>query len=259
MTRLKLHISPCPNDTFMFDGWLNGRLEGNHPEVEGSFFDIEELNERVLYGEPDISKISFAILPLIEKEYRLLESGAALGRGNGPLLIRRKGEQGALRHVAVPGMHTTACSLMRRLYPEVEELTPVLFSEIAEAVERGEFDGGVLIHEGRFVYNRLPLELVADLGLEWERRTALPLPLGAIVVRRSLPLDVQSAVEESLRQSVRYAFDHPHASRSFVKQHAREMEDEVIEQHIHLFVNDFSLDLGEEGHRAIEALTVPRQ
>ena len=255
MERLKLYISPCPNDTFMFDGWLNGALQGEeHPRVECSFFDIEELNDRLLRGEPEISKASFALLPEIKHQYRLLDSGAALGRGNGPLLVRRQGDQSPLRRVAVPGLHTTACALMRRLYPEIEELSPMLFSEIAEAVEQGHFDGGVLIHEGRFVYQRRSLELVCDLGLAWEERTALPLPLGAIVVRRDLPTKLQQQVEETLRKSIRFAFDHPLHSRPFVKAHARELEDRVIDQHINLFVNDFSLSLGEEGRRAVKEL-----
>ncbi len=239
----------------MFDGWVNGRLGGEGVAVVTSYYDIEELNRRVVAGEPDISKISTALWPAISKEYALLESGSALGRGNGPLLVRRQGECGAIRRVAVPGLHTTACALMRRLFPQVEELQPLLFSEIAEAVERGEFDAGVLIHEGRFVYQRRHLELVADLGLEWERQTALPLPLGAIVIRRSLGEELKRQVEEQLRASIRLAFDQPLCSRAYVKSHARELEDAVIDQHISLFVNDFSLDLGVEGHRAIRELT----
>lgn len=255
MNPLKLYISPCPNDTFMFDGWVNGRLEGESLAVDTAYYDIEELNRRVLAAEPDISKISTALWPHIREEYALLESGSALGRGNGPLLIRRKGEQGPLRRVAVPGLHTTACALMRRLFPEVEELEPRLFSEIAEAVERGEYDGGVLIHEGRFVYHRRNLELVADLGLAWEQRMGLPLPLGAIVIRRSLGPELKRRVEEQLRRSIAFAFENPQRSREYVKAHARELEDAVIDSHISLFVNEFSLGLGEEGHRAIETLT----
>lgn len=255
MERLKLHISPCPNDTFMFDGWVNGRLGGPTLPVDCSYYDIEELNRRLLAGEPDISKVSTALWPHIRHEYALLDSGSALGRGNGPLLVRREGEQGPIRRVAVPGLQTTACALMRRLFSEVEELQPMLFSEIAEAVERGEFDAGVLIHEGRFVYQRRHLELVADLGLEWECRMGLPLPLGAIVIRRSLGEELRAKAEEQLRQSIRSAFDNPARSRAYVKSHARELEDGVIDSHIALFVNDFSLHLGEEGRRAVEALT----
>ena len=255
MKPLRLSISPCPNDTFMFDGIVHGRVycEGLAFEVE--FHDIEELNAGVQQALPDVSKISCAVLPAITEHYRLLDSGAALGRGNGPLLVRRKGERGELNHILVPGEHTTANALIGRLFPEIEARTPMLFSEIAAAVERGEADGGVLIHEGRFVYERRQLELVADLGLEWEARTQLPLPLGGIVVRRNLPEDVQQRVERVLRRSIEYAFANPMASREFVKQHAQELEDDVIDKHISLFVNDFSLSLGAEGRRAMEALT----
>lgn len=252
---IKLHISPCPNDTFMFDGWLNHHLEGA-VEVECSYFDIEELNQKALAHIPDLTKISSAILPLIDDEYELLDSGSALGRGNGPLLVKRRGYDRPLRRVAVPGLHTTACALMRRLHPEVEELHPRLFSEIAEAVERGEYDGGVLIHEGRFVYQRRDLELVSDLGLEWEEQLGLPLPLGSIVVRRSLGKELKQRVEQTLRKSIEFAFDNPTLSRDYIKRHAQELDDEVIDKHISLFVNHYSLSLGDEGHRAIEELTL---
>ncbi len=238
----------------MFDAWVNNRLSGELPRVELSYFDIEELNHLLLEGVPDISKCSYAIWPLIRDRYELLDSGSALGRGNGPLLVRRRGESAPLKRVAVPGLHTTACALMRRLYPEVEELQPRLFSEIAEAVEAGEYDAGVLIHEGRFVYARRQLELVADLGLKWEAETGLPLPLGAIVIRRDLSAEYKELVTETLRRSIRYAFDHPMVSRDYVKAHARELEDAVIEQHISLFVNAYSLSLGDDGARAVRQL-----
>ncbi|MBQ5831004.1 MAG: 1,4-dihydroxy-6-naphthoate synthase, partial [Alistipes sp.] len=222
-------------------------------EVE--YHDIEELNAAAQSGVPDISKISCALLPAITERYTLLNSGAALGRGNGPLLVRRKGEHSPIRNVVVPGLHTTANALMQRLFPEVESRTPMLFSEIAAAVERGDFDAGVLIHEGRFVYQRRNLELVADLGLEWEARTGLPLPLGGIVIRRDTSADVRQKVERVLRRSIEYAFANPMLSREYVKSHAQEMEDDVIDSHIALFVNDFSLSLGDEGRAAMQALT----
>lgn len=255
MRTLRLNISPCPNDTFMFDAIVNGRIECEGIEFRTEYHDIEELNAAVMAGEPDVSKISCAVLPAITSQYRLLGSGAALGRGNGPLLVRRRGERGPIRRIAVPGLHTTANVLIQRLFPEIEERTPLLFSQIAAAVERGDYDAGVLIHEGRFVYERRNLELVADLGLEWEARTGLPLPLGAIVVRRDIPAEVQSLIEQSLRRSIEYAFAHPLLSRPYVKSHAQEMEDDVIDKHIALFVNDFSLDLGTEGRSAMRALT----
>jgi 1,4-dihydroxy-6-naphthoate synthase len=253
--KLHLSISPCPNDTFMFDAMVNSRIDCEGLEFDLSFHDIEVLNDEVLRSLPDVSKISCAVLPAISEHYRLLDCGAALGRGNGPLLVRRKGERGALKHIAVPGEHTTANALVGRLFPDIEERIPMLFSDIAEAVERGDFDGGVLIHEGRFVYERRGLELVADLGVEWERRMGLPLPLGSIVAASDLPVDIISRFEALLCRSIEYAFANPLVSREFVKEHARELEDDVIDKHIALFVNDFSLSLGQEGRRAIEELT----
>lgn len=255
MRPLRLSISPCPNDTFMFDAIVNRRIESDGLLFEVEYYDIEQLNERAMERRADITKCSTAILPRIDTDYRLLDSGSALGRGNGPLLVRRKGDTSVLRHIAVPGEHTTANALIGRLFPEIERRTPRLFSEIAEAVEAGEYDAGVLIHEGRFVYERRNLELVADLGLEWERRMGLPLPLGSIVVARDLGEDVASRVDRVLRRSIEYAFAHPELSRAYIKEHARELEDEVIDKHIALFVNDFSLSLGSEGRRAVEELT----
>ena len=248
-----LHISPCPNDTFAFDALINGRLEHDF-DLEVEYHDIEVLNEGVLRGEPDISKISYAVYPLISEEYVLLDSGSALGRGNGQLLVRRKGETGKIRKVISPGLNTTANALLMRYFPDVEEVEQRLFSEIAEAVERGEADAGVLIHEGRFVYERRNLELVADLGKLWEGETKLPLPLGAIVAKRELGEETIKKFEKLLSESVRYAFDHPLLSRGFVKEHAQELEDDVIDKHIALFVNDYTLSLGDEGRKAVEKL-----
>ena len=253
--RLKLSISPCPNDTFMFHALVHGLVDCEGLEFDVEYHDIEELNRAAMAAEPDVSKISCAVLPALKRDYAMLDSGAALGRGNGPLLVKRKGFQGELKRVAVPGEYTTANALVSGLFPLIDELSPVLFSEIAEAVERGDFDGGVLIHEGRFVYERRNLELVADLGVEWERMTDLPLPLGGIVVRRELGDDVRGRVERTLRRSIEYAFANPSASRDYVKAHARELEDDVIDKHIALFVNEFSLSLGEQGRHAIAYLT----
>ena len=248
-----LHISPCPNDTFAFDALINGRLEHDF-DLNVEYHDIEVLNEGVLRGEADISKISYAVYPQIAEEYVLLDSGSALGRGNGQLLVRRKGETGKIRKVISPGLNTTANALLMRYFPDVEEVEQRLFSEIAEAVERGEADAGVLIHEGRFVYERRNLELVADLGKLWEKETNLPLPLGAIVAKRELSEEAISKFEKLLAESVRYAFDHPLLSRDFVKEHAQELEDEVIDKHIALFVNDYTISLGDEGRKAVEKL-----
>ena len=252
MKKLSLHISPCPNDTFAFDAIINRRIDHDF-DLAVEYKDIEELNEGVLKGIPDISKISYSVYPNIAHDYLLLDSGSALGRGNGQLLVRRKGETSKIRRVATPGLHTTANALLMRYFPDVE-VTPMLFSTIAEAVERGEADAGVLIHEGRFVYQRRNLELVADLGKLWEAETALPLPLGAIVIRRSVADTICKQFETLLSDSVRYAFDNPMTSREFVKQHAQELEDSVIDSHINLFVNQYTISLGDEGRAAVKRL-----
>lgn len=249
-----LFISPCPNDTFAFDAIINSRIPCKW-DLETTYLDIEELNQAVLKGIPDISKISYSVLPLISDRYELLDSGSALGRGNGQLLVKRKGEELSLRKVASPGVHTTANALLKRYFPQTQQIKPVLFSRIAEYVEQGKVDAGVLIHEGRFVYQRRDLELVADLGKLWEQETGLPLPLGAIVIKRELGDKLRLEFENLLRNSVEFAFRNPSLSRGFIKEHAQELEDDVIDKHIALFVNQFTISLGEEGRKAVRKLT----
>jgi 1,4-dihydroxy-6-naphthoate synthase len=245
----------------MFDALLNGRIDTRGLEFDVRFADIEELNRAVIDNSPDISKISYAVLPEITGKYVVLDSGSALGHGNGPLLVCRDGGDfvttlGSTSRIAVPGIHTTANLLLQRLFPGLTDRRAILFSEIAPAVARGDFDAGVLIHEGRFTYRDHGLELVADLGAEWDRATGgLPLPLGGIVASRALPSGVVKTFEELLRQSIRYAFEHPAVSREFVKLHAQEMDDGVIDSHIALFVNEWSLSPGQEGRRAVRELT----
>ena len=252
--KIRLAISPCPNDTFMFDAIVNRRIDTDGFDVEVTYLDIEQLNAALLEHKYDISKCSTAMLSAVGDRYTLLDSGSALGRGNGPLLVRRKGETTPLKRIAVPGEHTTANRLVMRLFPDIEERVPMLFSEIAEAVERGDYDGGVLIHEGRFVYHKRNLELVADLGLEWEAHMQLPLPLGSIVASCDLDEATRMRFESLLRRSIEFAFANPMMSREFIKEHAQELDDEVIDKHIALFVNDYSLSLGDEGRRAVDAL-----
>ena len=259
MEKVLLRISPCPNDTFAFDALINGRIDTEGVSFGVEFADIEELNNGVLAGSPDVSKISTALLAEIDDRYELLDSGSALGRGNGQLLVRRKGDRSPIRTVAIPGVHTTANAMLRLFFPNIADRRPMLFSEIAEAVERGDCDAGVLIHEGRFVYERRNLELVADLGALWEQRTGLPLPLGAIVARRDLPEELRRKVERLIARSVEYAFAHPEASREFVKAHARELDDDVIDKHISLFVNDFTISLGPEGKKAVKQLAISNE
>ncbi len=250
-----LRISPCPNDTFAFDAVINRRIDCGDMSFEVEYRDIEELNLGVLRGDPDISKISYSVYPRIADRYEILDSGSALGRGNGQLLVRREGDHSPIRRVASPGLNTTANALLMRYFPQVGEVVPMLFSEIAAAVERGDVDAGVLIHEGRFVYGKRKLVLVADLGKLWERETSLPLPLGAIVIRRDLPEETKRRFERLLADSVRYAMRNPSVSREFVRSHAQELDDEVIDKHIGLFVNDYTVSLGDEGRQAVERLT----
>ena len=292
--RLTLNISPCPNDTFMFDGLVNGRIDTRGYGFDVRFADIEELNGRVMgaSGAPDISKISYAAWPAIRDRYTLLDSGSALGHGNGPVFVCRHNSgfaafvskiarphtscmlpRDSLRQrctatalatntsmvswrVAIPGIHTTANLLLQKLYPGLTDRRPMLFSDIAPAVAQDEVDAGVLIHEGRFTYRDHGLELVADLGVEWDKATGgLPLPLGAIVASRTLPAGIVRDVEEMIRESIEYGFANPGASREFIKSHAREMDDAVIDNHIRLFVNDNSLTLSPRAKHAVHALT----
>ena len=252
MKRLSLHISPCPNDTFAFDAIINNRIVHDF-DLDVEYKDIEELNQGVIEGVADISKISYSVYPKIADRYMLLTSGSALGRGNGQLLVRRRGECGEIRTVITPGVNTTAQALLKRYYPDVESI-PMLFSSIAQAVEHGDADAGVLIHEGRFVYQKRNLELVADLGKLWEVETGLPLPLGAIVIKRNVVDSIRKQFDALLSESVRFALQNPTLSRTFVKQHAQELDDEVINQHIALFVNRYTINLGPEGLEAVKRL-----
>lgn len=256
--KIRLNISPCPNDTFMFDALLNGRVDTEGLEFDARFADIEELNRSLLGdGAPQVSKASYAIVGKIADRFDILSSGSALGKGNGPLWVSGGADADITDYsmrVAVPGEHTTANLLMNVLYPHMARKSAVLFSEIADAVVKGQFDSGVLIHEGRFTYRSKGLSLISDLGLEWERTTGLPLPLGAIVVSKELSEDVKQTINRVLRRSVRFALDNPEASREFVFAHAQEMDPDVMRKHIELFVNDYSVSLGENGKNAVRRL-----
>ena len=254
---LKLSISTGPNDTFMFDALVHGRIDTSGYRFQLCMEDIQQLNRHILDGEPDVSKISYAVYPRIADRYRILSAGSALGRGNGPLLVSRHkiypDEVSDVR-IAVPGIYTTANFLLNFAFGEVKERREYLFSDIAEAVLSGEMDAGVLIHEERFSYAQKGLSLVSDLGEVWERKTGLPIPLGAIVVRRELEERVQRDIDSLLRESIIFAMNNPSASYDFVKRYARELSDTVIRRHIEMFVNNFSVDIGEEGRKAVRTL-----
>lgn len=255
--KLTLNISPCPNDTFMFDAIVNSRIDTSPYSFDVNYFDIEELNRRATESDADISKISFAILPSIYNKYALLNSGSALGRGNGPVFVSKRDlnfERKDLK-VAIPGINTTANALLSKFYPQITDKTPLLFSEIAQAVAEERFDAGVLIHEGRFTYRERGLQLIADLGVKWESAYDLPLPLGAIVASRRLDKKVRADICALIRRSIEFAFANRNVSRDFIKSHAQEMSDSVIDKHIELFVNNYSVLLGDTGRKAVEYLT----
>jgi len=253
---LTLGFSPCPNDTFIFDALVNGRLDTGGLRFEVVLADVQTLNEWALAGRLDVSKISYGVLPLVTRDYVLLGSGGALGRGVGPLLVARPDRpfRPETATVAIPGEHTTAHLLFSLAYPQVAHKRFVVFSEIEEAVRSGAVDAGVIIHESRFTYEAKGLVKLLDLGEHWEARTASPIPLGGIVARRSLGAPLAREVERLVRRSVEQALAARPAITEYVRRHAQEMDEAVMRQHVDLYVNDFSVDLGEGGRRAVRGL-----
>lgn len=257
MPSLKLAISTCPNDTFIFDALVNGHIPSRGLRFETRFADIGDLNRLASEGIPDIVKVSYAHLPALLDEYLVLTSGGALGFGCGPLLVARdlrNFQQKKNPHVAVPGLNTTANFLLSRYFPAIGQKTELLFSDIVDSVAAGRFDAGLIIHESRFTYRDKGLTEVADLGNLWHKEAALPIPLGCIVARRSLPKELLLLLNTLVTESVAFAFSHPDASSGFVAQHALELSPDVIRQHIQLYVNDFSLDLNPLGKNAVRTL-----
>jgi 1,4-dihydroxy-6-naphthoate synthase len=244
---LSLAISPCPNDTFVFSAWVHGHVPG--PEVDVTFADIDVCNRRA--REFDVVKVSYAAVPALLDDYALLPCGGALGHGVGPLVLARHADQqleGA--RIAVPGEQTTAYLLLR-LWRQGYDVTVMPFEQIMPAVRDGEVDAGLVIHESRFTYPSYGLVCLQDLGEWWESDTGLPIPLGAILARRSLDTDALAA---TVRASVEHAWRDPAASAAFVAEHAQEMDPQVCQQHIDLYVNEFTRELGEAGYGAVQAL-----
>jgi len=249
-----LAVSPCPNDTFVFHALVHGLIPGA-PEVNLTFADVDVTNTAAERGEFDLVKVSYAALPWLLDDYDLLPCGGALGRGCGPLVLTKTGRQdlsGAT--VAVPGDRTTAYLLFRLWSagrpPAKIEIVP--FNQIMPGVAAGEYDAGLVIHEARFTYPRYGLTALADLGEWWEQETGLPIPLGAILAKKGV-VDPHEAAEW-IRTSVSMAWANPDASRAFVLENAQEMEADVVKQHIDLYVNEFTLDLGKDGYAAADAL-----
>ena len=275
--KLTLGYSPCPNDTFIFDALVHGRIDTEGLEFSVHLGDVEELNRLAFAGELDVTKLSYHAFGHLTEGYALLNAGSALGRGVGPLLVtadqglaeayqarpqvQKKGtkEQGRKgiglsrdAPIAIPGKFTTANYLLGLAFPELSNKQEVLFSDIEARVLSGEFIAGLLIHENRFTYHERGLHKIMDLGKFWEGNTGFAIPLGGIVIKRTLPAEIQLVFDRVLARSVQYAFDHPEASADYVAAHAQEMDPEVRRKHIDLYVNQYSLNLGPEGRAAVE-------
>ncbi|MBK9638715.1 MAG: 1,4-dihydroxy-6-naphthoate synthase [Bacteroidetes bacterium] len=256
MNPLKLGFSPCPNDTFIFDALLHQRFSFPY-KVEANLYDVEKLNRLALSAELEISKLSFAAYASVSNKYQILNSGAALGRNCGPLLISKNPvdlDNMASLKVAIPGKYTTANLLLSIFFPQLVNKIEVVFSSIEEGVLSGEFDLGLIIHESRFTYAEKGLLKVADLGECWESKFSKPIPLGCIAIRRNLPKEVKESIQRGISDSVKWAFKNPQDSRDYIQKHAQELSSEVQQKHIDLYVNQFSIDLGVEGREAINLL-----
>lgn len=256
-TTLTLGFSPCPNDTFMFDAMIHGKVNTGELEFQAVLEDVETLNKKAISAELDITKLSFFAFSQVTDRYELLTSGSALGKGVGPLLISKKefsNPENEIKSVAIPGKHTTAYFLFRTFYPTLTNVEELVFSDIEQAVIDGKVDAGVIIHENRFTYEAKGLKKIADLGDLWEKKTGLPIPLGGIAIRRSIPFDIKQKVNSILKASVEFAFANPDSSNSYVQAHAQEMDENVRKKHIQLYVNEFSIDLGVAGKEAIEKM-----
>jgi 1,4-dihydroxy-6-naphthoate synthase len=256
---LRLGFSPCPNDCFMFDAMVHHRIDCEGLEFNMRMADIEALNAAAFAGEADVTKLSFHAYAFCAEDYVLLDAGSALGRNCGPLLISKRSishdevAAGKLR-IAIPGKYTTANFLLTLAFPQATNKMERLFSEIEDSLLDGTFDAGLIIHENRFTYEQKGLKKIIDLGEFWEAETGAAIPLGGIVISRRLPDDVRRRVNRVLRRSVEYAFANRTASLPFVRANAQAMSDDVMYKHIDLYVNEYSVDLGEEGRRAVEAL-----
>jgi 1,4-dihydroxy-6-naphthoate synthase len=256
MRELTFGYSPCPNDTFAFHALTHGLVD-TPLTIRPVLLDIEELNRRAHDGAFDLTKLSVGAFSAVGDRYALLRSGAALGKGVGPLVVTRTPvpfDTAVRGRLAIPGRETTAYRLLRLAAPALSEVVELRYDRILRAVADGEVDAGLIIHESRFTYAEHGLHKAIDLGDWWEQTTQLPVPLAGICARAELAAPVRAEAERAIRASVQYAFDHPEASRTYVRAHAQEMSAEVCAQHIALYVNEHSLDIGDDGLAAIQRL-----
>ena len=251
--KLTLGFSPCPNDTFIFDALIHHKIDTEGLEFEVFFNDVETLNQKAFNADLDITKLSFHAYAYAIKDYILLDAGSALGFGVGPMLICKKTQNldNPNLRVGIPGKYTTANFLLSLAYPHFKNKQEMVFSDIEQKLLNDEIDLGLIIHENRFTYQDKGLQKVQDLGEFWETETKSAIPLGGIVVKRSLPLEIQQKVNRLIRKSVEFAFENPKSALPFIKLHAQEMDENVMYQHIDLYVNKYSVDLGIEGKKAI--------
>ncbi|MCY3554127.1 MAG: 1,4-dihydroxy-6-naphthoate synthase [Gemmatimonadetes bacterium] len=256
MTALSLGYSPCPNDTFIFCALVQGRIP-NAPKCREVLEDIETLNTLALERKLDLTKISFHALGHLRDHYVLLRAGGALGRGCGPLVVSReplRPEQLKDKKIALPGRLTTAALLMRLFDPSLDQLVYLPFDQIMPACRRGDVDAGVIIHESRFTYAEYGLSQVIDLGAWWEEEAGHPIPLGGILARRDLGGDIHERLNRSIRSSIEFAYAHPDEVKPYIRRHSQEMDEKVMQQHIDLYVNQYSLQYGDDGEAAIRDL-----
>jgi len=254
MKKIKLGFSTCPNDTFIFDAMVHHKVDTEGLEFELLLADVEELNKLAFLNELDITKLSYHAYAYLWEKYTILNSGSALGRNNGPILIsKRKIYPDEINDIkiGIPGKNTTANLLFSIAFPQATQKTEYLFSDIEEAIFSEEIDAGLIIHETRFTYEKSGLKKIIDLGEYWEKETKAPIPLGGIVVKKSLDNELKLKIDRILKRSIDYAFKNPKSSIAYMKKYAQEMREEVMYQHIKLYVNDFTFCLGKEGQRAI--------
>jgi len=256
MIRLDIAFSTCPNDTFIFHALLHGRIDTGNYRFAPHMHDVEALNKKAFYKTFPVSKLSFYAYLKLRQNYEILDAGSALGYGCGPLLVGKTSDLLLPQaKIAVPGEYTTAYLLLKLWNPEIRHVEVARFDNILEGVKIGRYDAGLIIHEGRFIYPEYGCVEIIDLGKWWEAETSLPIPLGCIAVRKDPPfIDYKDDIEYLIRDSVQYALNHRDASREFVKLHAQELDDQVIDGHIDLYVNHFTVSLGNTGAKAIQAL-----
>lgn len=260
--KLQIAFSPCPNDTYIFDALVHKKIDTQGIDFEYIIADVEDLNQKALHNTFHITKLSYFAYAYCAHLYQILDSGSALGYANGPLFICKNGREQVIdsnSKIAIPGEYTTAHLLFCMAYPTYSNKEFFVFHEIERAIADNRVDAGVIIHENRFTYAQRGFSCLCDLGTAWEQQTQMPIPLGAIAIQRGLPHHVKQTVNTLIRQSIEFANAFPHQSEAFVHTHAQEMESHIKQQHISLFVNDFSLDLGTIGKQAISALYTKAQ